>query len=414
MTELQTLGALSKKASYFLGRQNTEYKNKMLISIADYLKKEAAYIEEENKKDLRNARENGISEAMQDRLLFDTKRIVSCADAVIKVTELPDPIGEVMETFCRPNGLTVEKVRVPMGVVGIIYESRPNVTVDTAVLCLKASNAVILRGGKEAINTNTAIVSVMKKALKAMGADENIIGFVTDTSRDSANEMMKLKGYIDVLIPRGGAGLINAVVNNSVVPVIETGVGNCHTYVDKYADIKKAVDIAANAKLSRPSVCNAMETLLIHEDIAEDFCKAIDEKFREKNVKIYASKDLLDKLTCVREATDEDFATEFLDYELSVKTVKDVYEAIDHITKYTTLHSECIVTEDRETADIFTACVDAAAVYVNASTRFTDGFEFGFGAEIGISTQKLHARGPMGLKEITSYKYVIKGNGQIR
>ena len=414
MTELQTLGALSKKASYFLGRQNTEYKNKMLISIADYLKKEAAYIEEENKKDLQKARENGISEAMQDRLLFDTKRIVSCADAVIKVTELPDPIGEVMETFCRPNGLTVEKVRVPMGVVGIIYESRPNVTVDTAVLCLKASNAVILRGGKEAINTNTAIVSVMKKALKAMGADENIIGFVTDTSRDSANEMMKLKGYIDVLIPRGGAGLINAVVNNSVVPVIETGVGNCHTYVDKYADIKKAVDIAANAKLSRPSVCNAMETLLIHEDIAEDFCKAIDEKFREKNVKIYASKDLLDKLTCVREATDEDFATEFLDYELSVKTVKDVHEAIDHITKYTTLHSECIVTEDRETADIFTACVDAAAVYVNASTRFTDGFEFGFGAEIGISTQKLHARGPMGLKEITSYKYVIKGNGQIR
>ncbi len=414
MTELQTLGVLSKKASYFLGRQNTEYKNKMLISIADYLKKEAAYIEEENKKDLRNARENGISEAMQDRLLFDTKRIVSCADAVIKVTELPDSIGEVMETFCRPNGLTVEKVRVPMGVVGIIYESRPNVTVDTAVLCLKASNAVILRGDKEAINTNTAIVSVMKKALKAMGADENVIGFVTDTSRDSANEMMKLKGYIDVLIPRGGAGLINAVVNNSVVPVIETGVGNCHTYVDKYADIKKAVDIAVNAKLSRPSVCNAMETLLIHEDIAEDFCKAIDAKFREKNVKIYASKDLLDKLTCVREATDEDFATEFLDYELSVKTVKDVHEAIDHITKYTTLHSECIVTEDRETADIFTTCVDAAAVYVNASTRFTDGFEFGFGAEIGISTQKLHARGPMGLKEITSYKYVIKGNGQIR
>jgi len=414
MTELQTLGALSKKASYFLGRQNTEYKNKMLISIADYLKKEAAYIEEENKKDLQKARENGISEAMQDRLLFDTKRVISCADAVIKVTELPDPIGEVMETFNRPNGLTVEKVRVSMGVVGIIYESRPNVTVDTAVLCLKASNAVILRGGKEAINTNTAIVTVMKKALKAMGADENVIGFVTDTSRDSANEMMKLKGYIDVLIPRGGAGLINAVVNNSVVPVIETGVGNCHTYVDKYADIKKAVDIAVNAKLSRPSVCNAMETLLIHEDIAEDFCKAIDEKFREKNVKIYASKDLLDKLTCVREATDEDFATEFLDYELSVKTVKDVHEAIDHITKYTTLHSECIVTEDRETADIFTACVDAAAVYVNASTRFTDGFEFGFGAEIGISTQKLHARGPMGLKEITSYKYVIKGNGQIR
>lgn len=414
MTELQTIGSLAKKASYFLARQNTEYKNKMLISIADCLKKEAAYIEQENKKDLAKARDNGISEAMQDRLLFDAKRINSCADAVIKVTELPDPVGEIIETFNRPNGLTVEKVRVPMGVVGIIYESRPNVTVDTAVLCLKASNAVILRGGKEAIHTNTAIAEVMKKALKNMGADENLIGFVTDTSRDSANEMMKLKGYIDVLIPRGGAGLINAVVNNSVVPVIETGVGNCHTYVDKYADIKKAVDIASNAKLSRPSVCNAMETLLIHEDIADEFCKTIDKKFREKNVKVYASKDLMDKLTCVREATDEDFATEFLDYELSVKSVKTVHEAIDHITRYTTLHSECIVTEDRETADIFTTCVDAAAVYVNASTRFTDGFEFGFGAEIGISTQKLHARGPMGLKEITSYKYVIKGNGQIR
>ncbi|MBO5007828.1 MAG: glutamate-5-semialdehyde dehydrogenase [Clostridia bacterium] len=414
MTELETLGALAKKASASLSVADTQYKNKMLIAIADALVANSAEIIEANRADISNADANGVSKAMQDRLLFTEERIKASADGVRKVCELRDPVGEIMEEWNRPNGLKIQKRRVPLGVVGIIYEARPNVTVDTAVLCIKASNAVILRGGKEAVNTNTAIVKVMKAALKEIGADENIIGFVTDTSRDSANEMMKLNKYIDVLIPRGGAGLINAVVQNATVPVIETGVGNCHVYVDKYADIKMAVDIISNAKMSRPSVCNAAESLLVHKDVSDEFYAMLDEKFKEKSVKVYASADITDKLTCVREATDDDFATEFLDYAISVKTVSDVSEAIEHISKYSTKHSECIVTDDTENAELFKACIDAAAVYVNASTRFTDGFEFGFGAEIGISTQKLHARGPMGLKELTSYKYVIEGNGQIR
>ena len=414
MTELEKLGLAGKKAAVFLNTADTEYKNKILMCIADSLCENAAVITEANKKDLDQAEENGVSKAMQDRLLFNEERIYASAEGVRKVCDLPDPVGDVLEKVERPNGLIIEKRRVPLGVVGIIYEARPNVTIDTAVLCIKASNAVILRGGKEAVNTNTAIVKVMKEALTKVGADENIIGFVTDTSRESANEMMRLKEYIDVLIPRGGAGLINAVVQNAIVPVIETGVGNCHTYVDKSADIQMAVDIIANAKMSRPSVCNACETLLVHKDVADGFYALLNDKFLEKNVKVYASKDILSKLTCVREATDEDFATEFLDYAISVKTVAGVDEAIEHITKYSTKHSECIVTEDKDAAQLFTTCIDAAAVYVNASTRFTDGFEFGFGAEIGISTQKLHARGPMGLRELTSYKYLVVGNGQIR
>lgn len=414
MTELENLGLAGKKAAVFLNTADTEYKNKILMCIADSLCENASAITEANKKDLAMAEANGVSKAMQDRLLFNEERIRASAEGVRKVCDLPDPVGDILETTERPNGLVIVKKRVPLGVVGIIYEARPNVTIDTAVLCIKASNAVILRGGKEAVNTNTAIVKVMKNALAKVGADENIIGFVTDTSRESANEMMRLKEYIDVLIPRGGAGLINAVVQNAIVPVIETGVGNCHTYVDKSADIKMAVDIIANAKMSRPSVCNACETLLVHKDVPEEFYALLDEKFIEKNVKVYASKDILEKLTCIREATDDDFATEFLDYAISAKTVASVDEAIEHISKYSTKHSECIVTEDKEAADIFTACIDAAAVYVNASTRFTDGFEFGFGAEIGISTQKLHARGPMGLRELTSYKYVVSGTGQIR
>jgi len=414
MTELERIGTLAKEASVYLGTLDTEGKNKLLTAIADALRANADYITSENAKDLENARENGLSKAMQDRLLFDCTRIDSSADGVLQVASLPDPVGEVMETYIRPNGMTVEKRRVPMGVVGIIYEARPNVTVDTAVLCIKASNAVILRGGKEAIHTNTAIVKVMKKALSDIGADENMIGFVEDTSRDSANAMMKLKGYIDVLIPRGGAGLINAVVMNSTVPVIETGVGNCHIYVDKSADIKKAVDIVVNAKTSRPSVCNAAESLLVHKDVDDSFYKLLDEEFKKKKVKVYGYGDIMNKLTCQREATCEDFATEFLDYAISAKTVASVDEAIEHIRKFSTGHSECIVTEDENASQLFTSCIDAAAVYVNVSTRFTDGFEFGFGAEIGISTQKLHARGPMGLRELTSYKYVITGNGQIR
>ncbi len=414
MTELEKIGSLSKKASQWLSGKDTKYKNDLLRSISKALIENADKITKANELDIENAKANGVSEAMQDRLLFTKERIASSADAVLKVIELRDPVGEVIESWQRPNGLCIEKRRVPLGVVGIIYEARPNVTIDTAVLCIKASNAVILRGGKEAVNTNTAIVEVMKDALREKGADENIIGFVTDTSRDSANEMMKLNKYIDVLIPRGGAGLINAVVKNATVPVIETGVGNCHIFVDKSADISKAVDIIANAKMQRPSVCNAIESLLVHKDIDDEFYTLLDTAFKEKDVKVYGSRDILDKLTCEREATEEDFATEFLDYAISVKTVKDVNEAIEHISYYSTRHSECIITEDMENAKLFTACIDAAAVYVNASTRFTDGFEFGFGAEIGISTQKLHARGPMGLKELTSYKYVINGNGQIR
>ncbi len=414
MTELNKLGALTKEAAVYLNTLDTEEKNRLLTAIADALKANAGYITAENEKDIENAKKNGLSKAMQDRLLFDSGRIDASADGVLQVVSLPDPVGEVTESYIRPNGMTVEKRRVPMGVVGIIYEARPNVTVDTAVLCIKASNAVMLRGGKEAIHTNTAIVKVMKKALSDMGANENIIGFVEDTSRDSANAMMKLNGYIDVLIPRGGAGLINAVVMNSTVPVIETGVGNCHIYVDKTADIQKAVDIVVNAKTSRPSVCNAAESLLVHKDVDDSFYKLLDEEFKKKEVKVYALGDIKDKLTCQREATEEDFATEFLDYAISAKTVASVDEAIEHIRKYSTGHSECIVTEDKDAARLFTSCIDSAAVYVNVSTRFTDGFEFGFGAEIGISTQKLHARGPMGLRELTSYKYVIMGNGQIR
>jgi len=414
MNELEKLGVCAKKAASFLNMADTEYKNKILNAIADALCAKASDIVCANLIDIENAKKNGVSVAMQDRLLFDENRILAAAEGVRKVCELSDPVGDLIETEERPNGLLIEKRRVPLGVVGIIYEARPNVTVDTAVLCIKASNAVILRGGKEAINTNMATVKIMKEALKSVGADENIIGFVTDTSRESANVMMRLKKYIDVLIPRGGAGLINAVVQNATVPVIETGVGNCHTYVDKSANINMAVDIVTNAKLSRPSVCNACETLLVHKDVPDEFYAILDKKFTEKNVKVYASKDIMDKLTCVREATEEDFATEFLDYAISVKTVSDVNEAIEHIGKYSTKHSECIVTNDAKSAELFTACIDAAALYVNASTRFTDGFEFGFGAEIGISTQKLHARGPMGLKELTSYKYIIKGNGQIR
>ncbi len=414
MTELMKIGANVKKASLSLMAMNTREKDEMLKKIAQSLIQNADYIEQENKKDIENAKNSGTKGAMLDRLLFTKERIVSSADGVLKVAELDDPVGIVTESSLRPNGLVIEKHTVPMGVVGIIYEARPNVTVDTAVLCIKASNAVILRGGKEAINTNTAIVKVMRDALEAVGADSDIIGFVTDTSRDSANEMMRLKGYIDVLIPRGGAGLINAVVSNSTVPVIETGVGNCHIYVDKSADIKKAVDIVVNAKTSRPSVCNAAETLLVHKDTDDEFFRMLDEEFTKKNVRVYASSDIMNKLTCVREATEEDFETEFLDYAISVRSVSSTDEAIDHIRRYSTGHSECIVAEDTEAKELFVSAIDAAAVYVNASTRFTDGFEFGFGAEIGISTQKLHARGPMGIKELTSYKYVVKGNGQIR
>ena len=414
MTETEKLGEAAARAARVLAALDTEKKNNILHTIADSLEKESEYILSENEKDLKAADESGMSDSMKDRLRLTSERICAIADGIRKVAALSDPVGEVIEEFTRPNGLVIEKRRVPLGVVGVIYESRPNVTADTAALCIKASNAVILRGGKEAIYSNTAIANVMKSAADSAGITPDIIGFVTDTSRDSANEMMRLNKYIDVLIPRGGAGLINAVVQNATVPVIETGVGNCHIYVDKSADIQKAVDIIINAKASRPSVCNAAESLLVHKDVDGEFYKKLDAAFAKNGIHVLASGAALDKLTCEREATEEDFAKEFLDKIISVKEVADIDEALEHISKYSTKHSECIVTEDKSAAEKFTRAVDAAAVYVNASTRFTDGFEFGFGAEIGISTQKLHARGPMGLRELTSYKYIVRGNGQIR
>lgn len=414
MTETEKLGEAAARAARVLAALDTEKKNNILHTIADSLEKESEYILSENEKDLKAADESGMSDSMKDRLRLTSERICAIADGIRKVAALSDPVGEVIEEFTRPNGLVIEKRRVPLGVVGVIYESRPNVTADTAALCIKASNAVILRGGKEAIHSNTAIANVMKSAADSAGITPDIIGFVTDTSRASANEMMQLNKYIDVLIPRGGAGLINAVVQNATVPVIETGVGNCHIYVDKSADIQKAVDIIINAKASRPSVCNAAESLLVHKDVDGEFYKKLDAAFAKNGIRVLASGAALDKLTCEREATEEDFAKEFLDKIISVKEVADIDEALEHILKYSTKHSECIVTEDKSAAEKFTRAVDAAAVYVNASTRFTDGFEFGFGAEIGISTQKLHARGPMGLRELTSYKYIVRGNGQIR
>ncbi len=414
MTELENIGAAALSASVQLSRLTSKEKDDMLCCIADSIEYNISIILKKNKIDVDNAVSAGISSALKDRLTLNEDRIRAIADGIRKVAALPDPVGEVIEKFSRPNGLVIEKKRVPLGVIGIIYEARPNVTADTAVLCLKASNAVILRGGKEAINTNTVLVDIMRGALKKCGVDEAAVGFVKDTSRESANEMMKLNKYIDVLIPRGGAGLINAVVQNATVPVIQTGVGNCHIYVDKSADIKKAVDITVNAKTSRPSVCNAAETLLIHKDVSDEFYELLQKEFDKFGVKIIGCEKTMNKLKCARQAEDVDFATEFLDYAISVKIVNDVDEAIAHISRYSTKHSECIIAEDKDTADKFTACIDAAAVYVNASTRFTDGFEFGFGAEIGISTQKLHARGPMGLKELTSYKYIVNGNGQIR
>ena len=327
---------------------------------------------------------------------------------------MPDPLGAVLWGSTRPNGLKIEKVSVPLGVVAIIYEARPNVTSDAAALCLKSGNAVILRGGKEAINSNTAITRIMRDAAADAGLDADCINLIEDTSRESANELMRLNGLVDVLIPRGGAGLIKSVVENSTVPVIETGSGNCHIYIDKYADIDMAAEIVYNAKTSRPSVCNACESLLIHKDVAEKALVAVAGRLKEKDVEIIG-----DEITCAvldfaQPASDEDWGREYLDYKISVKVVSDIDEAIDHIAKYSTGHSECIVTEDYASARRFLDEVDSAAVYVNASTRFTDGGEFGFGAEIGISTQKLHARGPLGLSNLTSEKYIVYGSGQIR
>lgn len=413
MTLLE-IGENARKASRILATAGTEAKNTALTYIADDLEKYADKILSANKIDLENAEKNGMKASMVDRLTLTKERIKAIADGVRQVRDLPDPIGEVLSENKRPNGLKIAKRRVPLGVIGIIYEARPNVTADTAVLCLKSSNACILRGGKEAFNSNVAIADIMKSAVKRAGLPDGTIELIRDTSRETASEMMAMNEYIDVLIPRGGAGLINAVVSNAKVPVIQTGVGNCHIYAHKNCDIDMAVNILINAKTSRPSVCNAAETLLIDKDIPEEFYSKADAALKEKNVQIRACGKSIGKFDQAFPATDEDFEAEFGDLILAVKVVDDIDEAIEHITKYGTGHSECIVTENCAAANEFLDRVDAAAVYVNASTRFTDGFEFGFGAEIGISTQKMHARGPMGLNELTSSKYVIIGNGQVR
>ena len=413
MTYLEELGCKAKKAEAAIRGISQNTKNLALAAIADGLIKNADLIISDNKKDLENARANNMPEAMQDRLRLDMKRIEGMAEGVRNIAGLPDPVGRVLGGKELPNGLKIVKKSVPLGVVGIIFESRPNVTVDAAALCLKSGNVSVLRGGSDAINSNKRLVSIMREAISSAGVDENAVNLVEDTSREAVGEFMRLNRYIDVLIPRGGHGLIQNVVNNSTIPVIQTGEGNCSVYVDRSADIETAVNIVDNGKTQRPSVCNAIENILVHESAAAEFLKALDKKWNGK-VKIYADKEASKYIKTDREATEEDYRTEFLDYVISIKTVKDISEAIDFINTYGTRHSECIVTKELSNAELFQREVDAAAVYVNASTRFTDGGEFGLGAEIGISTQKLHARGPMGLEEMTAYKYLINGSGQIR
>lgn len=415
MNYTEELGKKAKAAEAAIASASALLKNSALAAISGALLANKDIIIAENEKDLRTAKENGMSEAMQDRLRLDEKRIEGMAKGVDELIALNDPVGEIIEGFTRPNGLRICKTRVPMGVIGIIFESRPNVTVDAAALCLKAGNAVILKGGKEAINSNICLGIIMRNAVEKAGLPADVIQVVENTSRETTNELMRLNQYLDVLIPRGSGRLIQAVVNTATVPVIETGTGNCHVYVDASADPEMAVNIVDNGKTQRPSVCNAVESLLVHKDCAEKILPMIADRLAKSNVKFYGCDRTIGILgDTVEKAGEEEYAKEFLDYVISVKVVDSVDEAIAHISRFGTKHSECIVTKSLENAEKFQRCVDAAAVYVNASTRFTDGGEFGFGAEIGISTQKLHARGPMGLRELTTIKYVINGNGQIR
>ena len=410
---METLGKNAKDAAPFLAQCSTQTKNNALSEIARELDQNAKEIIEANRLDVENARKNGMSEALIDRLTLDEKRIAGMIDGIDKVVALSDPIGEVLDGSELANGLRVVRKRVPMGVIGIIFESRPNVTVDAAALCFKAGSAVILRGGSDAINSNKMLVGLMRRAITKFGAPEDCIQLVEDTSHDTANEMMRLNKYIDLLIPRGGGRLIRTVIENATIPVIQTGEGNCHVFVDESADLDMAVNIVNNAKTQRPSVCNAIESILVHEKIAAEFFKKLDALWQGK-VAVIGDEETAKNIAVEKIANDADYRTEFLDLKLSSKVVSSVDEAIAHINRFGTGHSECIVTRSLENAEKFQRLVDAAAVYVNASTRFTDGFEFGLGAEIGISTQKLHARGPMGLSALTSYKYLINGDGQIR
>ena len=413
MTELQKMGAAAKAAAAVL-RTAGEKKRRALLEAAQALCAAAPETLAANAVDLSAVRENGMRDTMLDRLTLTEARIEAMAQGVENVAAQRDPVGRVLSGETRPNGLKIEKVTVPMGVIGIIFEARPNVTSDAAALCLMAGSAVILRGGKEAFHSNMAVTSVLQAALERAGLPRTAVQLVQDTSRESSREMMGLVGYLDLLIPRGGAGLIRAVVENARVPVIETGVGNCHVYVDESADIDMAAEIIFNAKTSRPSVCNAIETILVHEKIAERALPAIAARLREKQVELRGDDRTRAILPEAVPASEADWETEYLDYILAVRVVDSLDEAVAHIARYSSGHSECIVTRDLRAAEAFTARVDSAAVYVNASTRFTDGGEMGLGAEIGISTQKLHARGPMGLNEIVSYKYVIRGDGQVR
>lgn len=414
MSELILKCENAKKASYILSNLSTKEKNDALVKMAKSLILNSKKIIEANEIDVKNAKEKNVSEAMIDRLVLNEERIKSMSDGLIKVSNLQDPVGEVVSMVTRPNNLQIGKKRVPLGVVGIIYEARPNVTCDAVGLCIKSGNATVLRGGSDAINSNKAIINVLKEALKETSVPVEAINLLEDTSRETANKMMKLNEYLDVLIPRGGESLIKSVVNNATVPVIETGTGNCHIFVDENCDFEMAKQIIINAKTSRPSVCNSQEKLLVHKKIASNFIPIIVNELRMRKVEIVGDENVYKLIDDVILATEEDYYKEYLDYKICIKVVDDVFCAIEHINKYSSHHSEAIITNDYNNSQIFLQRVDSSAVYVNASTRFTDGEEFGFGAEIGISTQKLHARGPMGLNELTTTKYIIFGNGQIR
>ena len=414
MKTLEEIGKCAKAAEPALRVLNAGEKDKALLGVAEKLLADASYILEANEKDVVRAKENGMKPGLVDRLMLDRSRIEGMAEGIRQVAALPDPVGEVRSMKQRPNGLLIGQKRVPLGVIGIIYEARPNVTADAFALCFKAGNVVILRGGSDAFYSNLAIVETIRTALKDHGVPKDAIQLIEDTSRKTAREFMKMDRYVDLLIPRGGAGLIRSVLENSRIPVIETGTGNCHIFVDESADLQMAVSIIFNAKTQRIGVCNACESLVVHERVLDRLMPLLKKKLDEKQVEIRGDRKAAAAAEGIVPATEEDWGTEYLDYILSVKTVDSIDEAIAHINRYNTGHSEAIITSDYANAQRFLNEVDAAAVYVNASTRFTDGYEFGFGAEIGISTQKLHARGPMGLEALTSYKYIIYGNGQIR